>query len=195
MTQLRHIRWLALCLVLILGGLTYFTGTPIPLWHFEELNNPVAVTSATANALILEDGVEVTLPFISEIPYDSPLFKAAITEGVEINEDGAALGLMWLDRNCGLDPVVWRKVRVNLSDLAGALHPSGIDESIVHPEAIEHLAVYKRIDYEPSSRSHKKNHLTLWDRSNMQAVRRQFEFSATLANPTPLDNAALTPRH
>lgn len=181
MNRSKYTKWLGLCLGLILLGLTLLTGSPIPLWHIEELNDPVAVKFATKTQLILEDGQEITLPFITELPHDNPLFQAAILEGIEINEDGSAFGLMWLDRSCGNDPVVWNKVRVNLGDLAGALQPDGIDESIVHPDAIAFLEEHKRIDFSESSRSHGKGHLTMWDRINMSAVRKQFEHSARLA--------------
>jgi hypothetical protein len=183
----KHARWLVVFTVLTVGGgLTLLTGSPIPLWHIEKLDNPIAVKSVTETHMMLEDGQKITLPFISEIPHDNPLFQASITEGIEINEDGSAFGLMWLDRSCGNDPVVWYKVRVNLGDLAGALQPQGIDESIVHPDAIAWLEEHKRIDLTQPSRSHQKGHLTMWDRINMSAVRKQFEHSARLAEADSL---------
>ena len=181
MNRSKWVLGLVLCSVLIPGSLTLITGFPVPLWHIEELNDPVAVKSATRTHLILEDGREVTLPFVVELPHDNPLFQAAIAEGIEIDSDGSAFGLMWLDRNCGLDPVVWRKVRVNIGDLAGALLPTGIDESIVHSDVIAYLEEHHRIDFSQSNRSHRKGYLTMWDCRNMRAVRKQFEHSAMLA--------------
>jgi len=176
------VRWLFLYPMLVLGGyLTLLTGSPIPLWHIEELNDPVAVKSVSETHMTLEDGQRITLPFITDLPHDNPLFQAAILEGIEVSADGSAFGLMWMDRNCGNDLVVWNKVRVNLGDLAGALQPNGIDESIVHPDAIAHLEEHKHIDLSQPSRSHRKRHLTFWDRSKMWAVHRQFEDSAKLA--------------
>ena len=173
---------IVVCVVLSLGAcLTLLTGSPIPLWHIETLNDPVTVTSVTESQLVLEDGQGIALPYITAIPHDNPLFQTAISEGIEIDADGNAFGLMRLDRGCGNDPVVWYKVRVNLGDLAGALNPSGIDQSIVHPDAIAFLEEHKRIDFSESSRSHRKRHLTMWDRMNMHAVREQFEHSAQLA--------------
>lgn len=183
MTRPKKLLWLPISIVLILGGLTLLTGSPIPMWHFEKLEGPIAVRSATPTHLILQNGREITLPLIVELPNDNPLFQAALADGIEIQEDGSAIGLIWLDRNCGNDPVVWRTMRVNLGELAGALHPAGIDSSVVHPDAIAWLAEHKRIEYIPSSRSHKKNHLTLWDCIAMRGVREQFEHSAKIAHP------------
>ncbi len=182
MKWVKYVRWLVLYPMLVLGGChTLLTGSPIPLWHIEKLKDPVAVKSVTKTHMMLEDGHSITLPFITALPHDNPLFQAAISDGIEISEDGTTSGLMWLDRSCGNDPVVWRKVRVNLSDLAGSLQPNGINESIVHPDAIAYLEEHQRIDLSQSSRSHRKRHLTFWDRSKMWAVHRQFEVSAKLA--------------
>lgn len=194
MTRPKKLLWLPISIVLILGGLTALTGSPIPMWHFEKLEGPVVVKSATPTHLILEDGRELTLPLIVELPNDNPLFQAAIANGVEIQEDGSVYGLIWLDRNCGLDFVVWRTIRVNLSDLAGALHPAGIDSSIVHPDAIAFLAEHKGIEFRGTGRSHKKGHLTLWDHIAMRGVREQFEHSAKLAkSDTPGASESVSP--
>ena len=37
----------------------------------------------------------------------------------------------------GNDPVVYYRVRINLSELVGVVYPDGIDETVVHPEAIK----------------------------------------------------------
>lgn len=189
MTWARSVRWLFLYPVLVLGGLhMLMTGSPIPLWHFEQLDAPVHVRSITAESLLLEDGRTVALPFIEEIPHDNPLFQAAVSDGIEITTGGEAYGLMWLDRNCGNDPVVWRRMRVNLSDLAGALHPAGIDSSIVHPEVIALIGEHYRIGLSEPSRSRRNARLTVWDQSKMQTIRRQFEHSAGLLEETNANN-------
>jgi hypothetical protein len=162
--------------LLIVGGChTLMTGSPIPLWHLESLESPVAVESSTEDHLVLQDGRKITLPFIKRIPHDNPLFKTAIANGIEIASDGEAYGLMWSDRFCGNDPVAWRRLRVNLSNLAGALHPKGIDETALPPETISFLAEHQRIDLLEMSSSHDKGHLTMWDRMKMRRIRRDID--------------------
>lgn len=152
------------------------TGSPIPLWHIEHLNAPVVVRSISEMHFILADGRKVALPFIKELPQENPLFLASIADGIEVSPTGEVYGLMWLDRNCGNDLVVWRRLRTNLSFLAGALHPAGIDDSLIHPDAIAYIQENKRIDLSASSRSHRNRHLTVWDWSNMRGVQREFEW-------------------
>ena len=152
------------------------TGSPIPLWHIEHLNAPVVVRSISETHFILEDGRKVALPFIKELPQENPLFLASIADGIEVSPSGDMYGLMWSDRNCGNDPVVWRRLRTNLSLLAGALHPAGIDDSLIHPDAIAFIQEHKRIDLSIPSSSHRNLHLGGWDLLNMKAVQREFEW-------------------
>jgi len=171
------IRWFILYPALGLAGLhTMLTGSPIPLWHIEHLNAPVVVRSISETHFVLEDGRKVVLPFIKELPHDNPLFLASIADGIEVSPSGEVYGLMWLDRNCGNDPVVWRRMRINLSFFAGALHGAGIDESLIHPDVIAYIQEDKRIDRYTFSRSHRNRHLTAWDWSKMRAVQREFEW-------------------
>ena len=174
----KSIRWLVLYPALAFAGfLTLLTGSPLPLWHIESLNSPFAVRSISASHLVLDDGREVALPFIKELPSENPLFLAAISNGIEISPCGEAFGLMWLDRNCGNDPVVWRRLRTNLSFLSAALHPAGIDEARIHPDAIAYIQENKRINLSIQSSRHRKHHLTVWDWSMMRSVQREFEAS------------------
>jgi hypothetical protein len=173
----KSIRWLILYPALGLAGfLTMLTGCPIPLWHIEYLNAPVVVRSISETHFVLEDGRKVVLPFIKELPHDNPLFLASIADGIEVSPSGEVYGLMWLDRNCGNDPVVWRRLRINLSFFAGALYPVGIDDSLIHSDAIAYIQEHKRIDLSVSSGSHRKLHLNAWDWSKMKAVQREFEW-------------------
>lgn len=175
-------RWFFLCPVLVIGGFNMMSfGSPIPLWQLERLKEPVMVRSVSESQLVLENGGTIKLPAIKKLPYDNQLFHAAINDGVEIRPDGQIYGLIWFDRACGNDPVVWRRLRVNLSDLTGALHPAGIDDSFVPPDAIAFLQENSKIELSQSSRSHQKGHFTLWDRQKMQMVREQFERSSTTA--------------
>jgi hypothetical protein len=174
----KWIRLLVLYPALIFGGCHFLmTGSPVPLWHIEELDSPVPVRSVTDRHLVLADGRTVPLPFIESVPHDDPLFRAALADGVEVNRDGEIYGLMWADRLCGNDPVAWRKVRVNLSDLAGALDPEGIDDSIVPPDAIAHLAEHKRLD--PAASSHRRGRLNGLDLITLRATRSEFESAAS----------------
>ena len=179
----KRIRWLVLYPTLAVAGCnTLLTGSPVPFWHIESLINPVAVHSISQTHFELEDGRKVALPFIKEIPSENPLLLAAISNGIEVGPSGEVYGLMWLDRNCGNDLVVWRRLRTNLSDLAGALHPPGIDQSLIHPDLIAYIQDNKNIDLSLPSRSHRKHHLNIWDWSNMRAIRREFEASVEALN-------------
>ncbi|HUG70948.1 MAG TPA: hypothetical protein VMM76_24580 [Pirellulaceae bacterium] len=85
----KYVLRLVLYPMLVFGGFhTLLTGSPIPLWHIERLNNAVAVTSATVSHLALADGRQIALPFITQLPHDNPLFQASISDGIELNEDG-----------------------------------------------------------------------------------------------------------
>jgi hypothetical protein len=152
---------------------TLVTGSPTPLWQIERLHNPVAVKEVVADGLLLTDGQQVRLPLITTLPQSNPLFTAAIREGVEVRDDGQVMGLLWVDRSCGNDPYVWCKYRINLSELAAALNPAGIDSSIVHPEAIALLAENYRIEPRPS----RPNRLNGYQASRLWQFRRQFEWS------------------
>jgi len=146
------------------------TGSPIPLWHLEELRSPVAVCRATAEHLELADGRTIKLPYVRKIPFRNPLFQTALEHGVEINDDGEVFALMWQDPICGNDPVVWKRFRINLTDLAAALDANGLDDELVSTETIEYISEHKQIET-TSPRSHAKGHLSGWDRLSMTSIR------------------------
>ncbi|MCA9054261.1 MAG: hypothetical protein KDA75_10515 [Planctomycetaceae bacterium] len=130
----------SIVVLLCLAGCHFLgTGSPIPLWYFEELQSPRQVSHVTQAALTLADGAIVALPRVRSIPAEHPILQQALQAGVEITPDGEVLGLVSVQRLCGNDPVYWRKLRVNLSDLACLLHPDGIDAEAVLPERIDWL--------------------------------------------------------
>lgn len=147
------------------------------MWHIEQLDAPQIVKSVTESHLVLADGREVALPFIKAVPRNNPVFQTAISSGIEISPAGEVFGLMWYDRMCGNDPVVWRRIRINLSDLAGVLYPGGIDDSIVHPDDIAFIQEHKQVILSSSGRSHRTYHLNGNVAVNMRSVRRLFESS------------------
>jgi hypothetical protein len=123
------------------------TGSPVPLWHIERLEHPVAVTAVGDDALVLADGSRVRLPFIKRLPKGDVAFDQALAHGVEIGPAGEVFGIIDPTRMCGNDPVVFRRLRIDLSELAGVLDPDGIDDTIVHPEEIQFLKTYHSNGY------------------------------------------------
>jgi hypothetical protein len=115
------------------------TGSPVPLWYTERLDHQVVVKEVTDKTLVLADGRIVSLPFITRLPRNDPVFLAALKHGVEVGQDGEVVGLIRDYRTCGNDPFVWRDRRINLSDLAGFMDPDGIDDSIVDPDDIQFI--------------------------------------------------------
>lgn len=139
---------LHLLIVLILvpfAGHFMLTGSPVPWWHIEKLNAPLPVRTVTETSLVLEDGREVHLPFIKELPKDAPLIRAAIRDGVEINANGRVYGLLEHgDRLCG-DPVWWARTRFDLSELSGMLNPEGLDEDRFYSGVKEDLCNFRYV--------------------------------------------------
>lgn len=100
MLRNRWIRWLVFWPVLIVSGFhTLLTGSPIPLWHLENLHSPIPVRSVTETAIVLEDGQQVSLPFISKLPRHDPVLQAAINQGVEVGRDNEVWGLVWISKD------------------------------------------------------------------------------------------------
>lgn len=126
------------------------TGSPIPFCFIEFLDHPVAVAEVGEDALRLEDGREIRLPFMKRLPQGDPAFAKALERGVEINPSGEAFGLINPPRMCGNDLTFYDRRRINLSDLAGLLDPGGIDDSIVNPDLIEEIVLLKG-DESPAS--------------------------------------------
>ena len=126
------------------------TGSPIPLWHIERLHGAVEVKAIGDEALELKDGSTVRLPFIKRLPRTDPLLAKAVSRGVEVGQGGVVYGLVEPTRMCGNDPVVYYRVRVNLSELVGVVYPDGIDETIVHPDRIKD---FKENNFQPTART------------------------------------------
>jgi hypothetical protein len=185
MTWRKRIRWLVLLPALLVVGLpTLFAGFSSPLWHIEHLDRPQAVRSTIDGELVLADGRSIVVPHIRTLPRENPLFQAALSQGVEVGPHGEIHGLLWCDRSCGLDPVLWRRLRVNLSDLAGALHPAGIDDSLVPHETVELLRRHPRIDLSSPSRSHRNLHLTIEDLYSLRYIHEEFASSVRRSDIT-----------
>jgi hypothetical protein len=180
-TWWRPLRRFVLYPVLVIGVINLvLTGTPVPLWHLESLHNPVEVNLITEKHLVLVDGQELTLPNISEIPADDRLFQASIADGVEVDPKGNVFGLVRVDRNCGNDPTIWRRLRINLSHLAGAIHPLGIDQNVVPPDVLEFFHEQYRIN-SITGRSHEQLHLELDDLRRIRKVKEQIDYSIAQA--------------
>lgn len=133
-------RWpgrLLIPLLLLSGCHSLLTGSPIPLWHIEHLDHPIAVKAIDPEALVLADGRRVRLPFIKRLPRNNPVFVRVLSHGVEISRQGRVIGLIDPRRMCGNDPVAFYRQRIDLGKLAGLLDPDGIDDAIVLAEAIQ----------------------------------------------------------
>lgn len=136
----RRFRQVVVYPFLVLAGCrTIATGIPIPLVHLERLDHPSRVVEVGDRALVLEGGRELRLPFIERLPKGDPRFAEALSYGVEIDPEGEAWVLINSHPTCGNDPVILYRHRVNLSGLAGALNPRGIDGSLVSPEEVESI--------------------------------------------------------
>lgn len=147
-------RWLLYYpILLVVGCHTLLTGSPIPLSYIEELTSPRQVTAVTSEALILDDGRHVALPYMESLPATDELFLRALEDGVEVMPDGEVIGLLRVYNICGNDPVAYRILRVNLSDLAAVISPSRISSTALAPGMIRYyreeggeLWTSKRVD-------------------------------------------------
>ncbi len=133
-------RWLLYPLLCLSGCHMLMTGSPVPLWSLEYLDHPVKVTSISDDGLRLADGRLVRLPLIKRLPCGELCFRQALTSGLEVKADGEVFGLFWITRRpCANDPYLWVRRRINLTDLAGGLDPSAIDDATMPREAIDSL--------------------------------------------------------
>lgn len=164
-------------LLCVAGCHTLLTGSPIPLWYVEELEHPEPVMAVADSALILANGAHVELPFIRKLPTDHPVFDEAVQHGVDVHSNGEVVGLLRVQRICGNDPVVFRRVRVNLSDLAGVLNPSGIDPDVVPPDVID---LYEEVFSGITKSVRVDAHLF----SKMNSIRNEFEIRTGEPNST-----------
>jgi hypothetical protein len=178
----RWVRRVVLYPALALSGChTLLTGSPVPLWHVERLDRPVAVEAVTEDALVLADGRRVRLPCIKRLPVGDPVFRLALRHGVEVSDRGEVFGLIDPPRTCGNDSVAFSRVRADLRELAGLLDPGGIDDSIVHPEAVQEIKNH-------GSRSLARNGMPYFIVGQLRRVRRAFECRAN----EPQDEAVVT---
>lgn len=173
-------RYVLYALLALSGFHMLGTGSPIPLWHIERLNHPVAVIAIGDDSLELQDGRNVRLPFMKKLPKGDPCFVKALARGVEVGPGGEVFGLIEPARECGNDPVIFYRKRINLSELAGMLDPDGIDDKRVHPEAIKE---FKENYY---SRSRDRRGMPIGFSSYVGLVRRMYESSASKANDGPV---------
>ena len=133
-------RNIAIVLALLYCGFNLLlTGFPFPIYHIERLRSPVAVKEVDKDALQLADGRRVPLPLIKEIPADDAVFNMALRHGVEVTDSGDVLGLVRWPRFCGNDPVIYNLRRIDLTELAAALHPAGIDDEVVPAADVSRL--------------------------------------------------------
>lgn len=133
-------------ILILMSFYTLLTGSPIPLWHIEELNNPRQVEEVTEDHLVLEDGTKLKIPLMKSLPFDNPLFLAALEDGVEVDEKNEVFARITLQKICGNDPYVCRRVRINLTDLCAAIDPNCIDKSIIpmnSPDDREFFEIFK----------------------------------------------------
>lgn len=126
--------------LLCLSGCHFLlTGSPWPLWYIEELIDPQQVVATRSDGLVLADGRVINLPCIQQIPASNPLLQHALHHGVEVRDDGEVYGLAELRRICGNDPVVYRLIRVNLTDLAGSIDITSIGPDILDKDSTIYL--------------------------------------------------------
>ena len=71
-------RWVLYPLLALAGCHMLGTGSPVPLWHIERLDHPVGVKAVQDDALVLEDGRRVQLPFIKKLPKGDSAFDGAL---------------------------------------------------------------------------------------------------------------------
>lgn len=116
------------------------TGSPIPMWSTQSLENPIKVVEVTADHIQLEDGRQIRLKYIAALPRENPTFLAAMRDGVEIDEKGDAFGRLWHMRSCGNDHNWAYKSRISLSALSAMLMPEGIDRQLVDDETIAEVS-------------------------------------------------------
>lgn len=134
----RWVGWMVLTPFLVYGGLLLLFVIK-PFTHVESLRHPLAVAAIKDDSLILEDGSRKTLALVNRLPKDDPIFLAAIKNGVEIDRDGNAFGLLTIYPSCGMTFERYSTIRVDLRDLAVALDPTRLDESVVSPEMIQYF--------------------------------------------------------
>ncbi|MFT5127727.1 MAG: hypothetical protein ACI8W8_001334 [Rhodothermales bacterium] len=132
----RCVCWLFVVPVLATSALHFLvTGSPVPLCRAQDLQKPLPVLDIQRSGLKLADDSVVALPGIKELPTSSVVFNKALAHGVEVDVAGHVWGLLRVQHWCGHDPYIYDRRRVNLSELAAALHPQGMDlDHLSHEE-------------------------------------------------------------
>lgn len=138
---MKAIRIVVIAVITVLVGVSalqwLLTGSPFPQMIIERLHNPLKVRDITVHGIIVGDGRLLRVKHVKEVPTDSGLIRAAVSNGVEVNEKGELFGLLKIWHWCGNDPVRYHVARVNLSTLALAC--GGKPDSDVPPEICEQL--------------------------------------------------------
>lgn len=99
--------------IILVMAVHYFqTGSPIPLWHIERLNNASRVAGFTTNRITLEDGRTIHAPELTIIP--SNITAMLLEHGVEIGTNGDVCVLAVHRASCGNSPYVYVSRRTTL---------------------------------------------------------------------------------
>lgn len=83
----------------------------------EDLDHPTSVSRIDDRGLILSDGRRVEWGFHAPNAARLRAVEAAVAQGIEISDDGRAVGLVRIHHWCGNDPVGWHWARVDVREL------------------------------------------------------------------------------
>lgn len=84
----------------------------------ETLHAPVQIRDLDADGLVTADGKVIRLRYVKQIPASNTIFAAVTAQGVELDPNGRAVGLIDVHHWCGNDPVGKHLARVDLAALA-----------------------------------------------------------------------------
>ena len=110
------------------------TGSPVPIFKIESLDNPVAVTGWDSEGLALEDGRKVQLPGFISLPEQSKALSEVTIRGVEIDSNGRVYGLVRIHHWCGNDPVRKHIARIDISSMLMFLNEGKLKEPLEQQE-------------------------------------------------------------
>lgn len=105
------------------------TGSPVPVFKIESLDNPVAVMGWDSEGLALEDGRKIQLSGFISLPEQSKALSEATKQGVEIDSNGRIYGLVRIHHWCGHDPVRKHIARIDLASMLTFLNEGKLKES------------------------------------------------------------------
>jgi len=138
---MKYIRLIVIIVITLVVGTSalhlVLTGRPFPKRIVEQLNNPLQVSKITAAGFVTTEGEVIKVNYVSELPTNSTIVRAAVKGGVEIGDDGQIYGLLKIHHWCGNDPVRHHIARVNLSDLI--LATGGIPDPEVPKDLLDSL--------------------------------------------------------